>query len=200
MLRRWARSLALLAPMGVAACGTGAQGGGASVSGVVGGAPFTARDSYATQGRSATSSGLPEASVTIVITDYAGACATAGAYAGGTTLVLTITRQGAAVVPGTYGADGGGGEQVSAALQRTDAQCHLGAVDTMSSGSVTLDSVSATEVAGSFQLTFPDGSLSGSFHAAPCGADAGTFVGAVDASAGLDAGAAGEGGACGTGR
>jgi len=196
MLGGWARSLAVLAPVAVAACQTGAPGGGASVSGIVGGASFSARDSYATRGSSVTSSGLPAQSVTIVITDYTGACA--GPRAGGTTLVMSIKRQGGAVLAGTYGADAGGDEQVAAALQSTDAQCHLGAVDTVSSGSITLDSVSGTEVAGSFQLAFPDGSLSGSFHAAVCGSEAGTF-GGDDASAGLDAGAIGDGGACGAG-
>lgn len=196
MLGRWARSPARLAPMVLVACQAGAPGGGTSVSGFVGGAPFTARDSYATQGSSPTSSGLPAQSITIVITDYTGACA--GPHAGSTSLVMSITHQGGAVLAGTYGADAGGDEQVAALLQRTDAQCHLGAVDALTSGTITLDSISGTDVAGSFQLTFHAGSLSGNFRAAVCGSDAGTSVG-DDASAGLDAGAIGEGGACGVG-
>ena len=81
------------------------------------------------------------------------------------------------VVAGTYAigtqtaVDGGTATRATASLQKNDAQCKSvvpNADHTASGGTVTITSISATGVSGSYSVTFADGTMSGAFNAADC--------------------------------
>jgi hypothetical protein len=170
------RSAVVLACVSAAcAAGCHAQAGSSeSVRGVLAGVLFVAQDGYATQSISSTLQPPPRIwSLDVVLTDYTGACATASTLrAGGTTVQVSIVREGERVAPGTYGTDGGAGLRLTAILQRTDAACQLARLETASAASVTIDVVEGAAVRGTLSLRFPDGVLSGNFVAPYCDSDA----------------------------
>lgn len=182
-----ASAIALVSAALVAGCHVH-PGNGDTVTGAIAGVVFTARDAYATQSSSGTPSPLPRtSSLVIVVTSVADGCASAPALrAGSTTVEVSITRQGGEPIPsGTYDADGGAqqGVTVTALVQRTDAACRLASFEASTAGTLSLEVVEPSHVSGSFSLTFPDGSVAGSFEAPFCqaGAEAGA-IGPRDAA------------------
>lgn len=183
------RAIAVIALLGVVLAGAChvKEGDETNVTGTIGGVLFKSQDAYATQGASPAGN-PPQQTYTIgvFVTDLQGECGVAAA-AGGTTIAVTVTREGAPVASETYGADGGSdGVIVSAILERLDQGGRPIDVETATSGSITMDIVEPNEVRGSLSLTFPRGSLSGTFAAPFCGADGGR----ADAGPMIDGGSA----------
>lgn len=146
-----------------------------TVTGTIAGVVFRAKEGYATQGTS--SPGIPPIktwALSFFVSDGAAEC-TADPGPGSSTIEVTLTRQNAPIASGTYGADGGisDGVQVTALFQRLDDAGNPDDVEAAIDGSVVLEVLQPDEVRGTLSLTFPHGSVTGSFLAPFCGADAG---------------------------
>jgi hypothetical protein len=200
------RTLAAVALVGAALAGAChlKAGNEQTVTGTISGALFRAKQAYSTQGTS--SPGVPPVrtwTIAFFVTDTDEECAASPAP-GGTTIEVTLTRENAPLSSGTYGADGGttDGVRVTALLQRVDGAGSLDDVEVATDGSVVINVIEPDEVRGTLSLTFPNGSVSGTFVAPFCNGDAGHVdaghmdaehvdAGHVDAGnvdAGLDAG------------
>jgi hypothetical protein len=173
----------------VVACHSGTGGSGSasiSVTGTIGGEGFEFIDvgGWASQG---VITGGPFAGVTIAATSKLGACGAADqsnlSRANLTSFFILITDTGgtspaAPIAPGTFafgsmqiGADAGVTETVNASIGSTDAMCQPIGFNGIqaSGGSVTLTSITASEIDGSFDFTFYNmGELKGSFRAPVC--------------------------------
>jgi hypothetical protein len=79
------------------------------------------------------------------------------------------------VTPGTYTK----GDRLGAVIVSADATCAM-RDDGASAATVKVDEVTSTSITGSFDLTFPDGHLSGSFDAPFCEREAGADMGPPD--------------------
>ena len=105
-------------------------------------------------------------SLEVLMTDYTGACSmgvnSSRINAGALTMSLTGTDP---VVASTYRVDN---MVTYARLIRWDATCTATTNEPASGGSITLTSVTMTEVKGTFDLVFPDGELKGDFDAPAC--------------------------------
>lgn len=182
----------------VAACGSSATNGGAapgpgSASGTVSGTSLAVADAIAYAIRTTPSADVTYLAVELVNTTNA--CAVAeffpqNATKANVTMLLFIISSaqidstrliaaGAYPIGGTGFADGGGGFlglRASAQLSATNAQC-ASAIPTSDAtdGTITIDAITASVVSGTFDLKFPNGSMTGSFSAMFCTPpDAGT--------------------------
>ena len=164
--------------LAVAAC-SGAKVN--DVTGTVGKIGFKSKASVAQSASFGTEP--PSYFLTIVIADYNGLCpaeAVAGGVAGGlpiagaTSLTISLTRADVPIAPGTYtvasSSSGSSSTAVSVItqLERFDGTCNETENEAATSGSIVVEGVSANAASGSVNLTFPDGTLSGSFQAAAC--------------------------------
>jgi hypothetical protein len=152
-----------------AACSSSSGGGTgtASVTGTIQGAAVPASD---TVGLSSVASGGSEAAVGAIITNIAGACGVLQSHGNppsATALIVAVTAMGGSVATGTYGVVSQG-FGASASYATEDTSCNTSFSENASSGSVTLTTVSASTVAGTFDLTFGSDHLTGSFSAPIC--------------------------------
>ena len=192
MLGAAALSISVYATVGVAACGgttaNGGSTGGGSASGTVGGVTLAVADAVAIA--EGGTPGVDARVVLVELLDIPNVCALLqnfpsnadkGNYTGLGLQVSVFGVGGAgSVVAGTYTINGGGvgvgdggigAASASATLDRNDAQC-TSTVPTAdrraTGGTITISSISAAGVTGSYSATFKDGTLSGSFNAAFC--------------------------------
>lgn len=161
-----------------------------NVSGIVGAIAFKAKTSVA----QSVSLGTTPASyeLSIEVADYGELCAetevSVSSIAGGlpiagtTSLTIVLDRTNSPIQPGTYSvasASAGspltgpstpapGTVTVSTLLTRFDSNCNQTENEAASSGTISIQGIESDAASGTLHLTFPDGSLSGSFHAAPC--------------------------------
>jgi hypothetical protein len=167
-------SLALVAGVSVAACGSSAGGpgmaqpGSTSVAGTVGRLTASMQDATALVGSLTVGGGsVPEADV--ILTNFVGTCAALeqrGNQASSATLVIAVAAQ-SAVGPGTYAVTATGAIRV--AYQAQDANCVTTISETAQSGMVTYDMVDSSRIVGSVDATFPAGDhFSGNFTAPVC--------------------------------
>ncbi len=187
-------SVACFVSVGVAACGgiTSSGGGGStgagSVSGTVGSISFAVADVVAVA--ESGTPGVDARSIQIDLFDIPNVCALVQTFpnnsdkASYTALELRLSVSGSgssssAIVAGTYTLgpitggprDGGTSVHASANLAKNDAQCNsvVPSQDrSATGGTITITSISATSVEGSYAVTFADGTMSGSFNAAFC--------------------------------
>lgn len=150
--------------LGVLTYGCGSNAVSTSVSGTIGGATIMAADTVGIVARGQSTTAAANA----IITNFSGACQAFKSKqdlpANGTALVLSVVVNGTAVSPGTYQIAGGtpGASVGFLTADKTGQQ-------EGTSGSVTLDTVSATTINGSFEVTMADGDhLSGTFVAPIC--------------------------------
>jgi hypothetical protein len=169
----------------VAACSTssGNAAGGAdsgsptstSVTGTAGGQSLGVKD---TVGLYSAGNASTVPYVGAIVTNFAASCTLfqSGGKAPPSTQLLNIevlSFGSTAPAPGTY-AYGNADAGVAILVQyvATDASCSKTIDESAMTGSVTLDSVSATEVAGTFDVTFPGGDrLTGQFAGPVCNVD-----------------------------
>jgi hypothetical protein len=104
-------------------------------------------------------------SVDVLMTDYTGACSMGFNSSHVDAGALRMFVQGTdPVTAGMFVVDG---MQYSATLTRWDASCAR-AYENATGGTISLTTVTATEVKGTFDLKFPDGELKGDFDAPKC--------------------------------
>lgn len=156
------------------ASATATTTGTGTISGPIAGRTFVVADAYAELDSSASQP------VVVKMRDYVGACAMAqvrASKAGSTEFKLEIhpTTSGAAFPgPGTYPVlvdkpDGGSPAfYVEAQAKVFDGACSSTTIARGSSGTVTLSSVTSTEVKGTFDVTFPSGRVTGTFDVGVC--------------------------------
>jgi hypothetical protein len=145
------------------------------VSGTIGGDSVVATDAIALQGPS---SGLIPNSAEIILTNLSSFCAVEQGHhnpPNAQELTLSVFEYVGSLGPGTYGIGSSSSELGEATFSATDTNCNPTAasagVGLATSGTITLSSVSATEIAGSFDLTFSGGDhLTGTFSAPVCNA------------------------------
>jgi hypothetical protein len=177
-------SLGIACTAALLACGGGSSSNpaAAAVSGTLGGEPVAATDAIALQGPS---SGLAPYSAWIILTNLPGFCAVEQGHhnpPNAQELTLEVFEYVGALGPGTYGIGSSSSQLGEAAFSATDASCNPTAasaslgVGLAASGTITLSSVSATEITGSFDLTFsPSNHITGTFSAPVCNATVMTF-------------------------
>jgi len=181
---------ALLFALGLAACGGGAVGS-ASAQGTVGGSAYDAvsfSEATAVVVHSAacvSNSGTQDISaVEILLSSRPGLCASESSGvqpASNTLLVLDIEESAsatsAAIPIGTYAVGSGASSgtdvngnaySASATAEILDATCASSSGGNSRGGTITLTSIANGEVAGSFQIDFDDGALTGTFSTAAC--------------------------------
>ena len=155
-------------------CGSSGGGGGdasASLTGTIGGKSVPSSDGVGI--RSVVSHGsTSEAAAGVILTNVANACGVLQAHGnppGATTLTIVVTASGNAVPAGTYAVSGSGGFGASASFTAEDANCNIDSIAQAYTGSVTLTTSTASEVAGSFDLTFEgQDHVTGVFSAPVC--------------------------------
>jgi hypothetical protein len=152
---------------GLAAC-SGPAGASASVKGNIGGATVPTTDVI---GMSSTFGSGPAAitSLSVVLTSQVGLCGRADAAIGALTVLrIGVSVAGSSAPASTY-TIGGGSALVTADYDVADSGgTATGQPDTATAGSITFTSVSSSTLAGSFEFTFPDGQVSGTFNAPIC--------------------------------
>jgi hypothetical protein len=125
--------------------------------------------------------GKSESAVGVIVTNIAGACSALQTHdnpANAITLTIEVTAAGTRVAPGAYSVVPSG-FGASAGYAADDSNCNETASARASSGTVTLTTVTASQVTGSFSLTF-DGTdmVTGTFSAPIC-----TYSNEADAAA-----------------
>jgi hypothetical protein len=183
MLRTAATAAALSLCLCATACGGDATGS-SSITGTVSGLAFsTIGDSEGLQMSATCTRGTSTGSVSMIgvaITDTGGQCAAlqAGAVTKNTQMLSLIVATGVAgttapaLGTGTYSI---GTSQTtssytitSATVEKRDAACGATVSQEATSGTITISALSGSSISGSVNLTFPSGTLSGSFNAAVC--------------------------------
>jgi hypothetical protein len=189
--------IAIAAAASLAACSSSSSGsaaaqthGSGSATGTVNGASLPVADAYSFENvfSAPNPDGTTDTTYTVSISlvSFAGICAWHDDVGGDDTkksssnVCLDILSGGAPVAPGTYGylpADGGallaGEVVVSGAVQTLDENCDGESIDA-TDGTVTVTSVDDGVYVGTYSLTFPSGTITGSFSASDCPeADAG---------------------------
>ena len=165
----------LLTLLACAACG---GSGSATVSGSVGGLGLSHVAEVTAIDVPPPSCARPQPSLSITISDRAGACSAlqhSDILANATLLSLLISPgdDPNPILPGHYvvGQDGhdpvGYPTNVQAAFGHTGADCSA-AGQNATAGTIDVSSIDGGNVAGSFNLTFPGGALTGSFRTAGC--------------------------------
>jgi hypothetical protein len=186
----FASCFAALASVPFAACGGstsngGGGSGGGSVTGSVGGISLAVADAVAFADGHHTV-GVDAKEVFVELFDISNVCALAQTFPSGaekasyTGLIISFAQLGGApIAPGTYnvgatllGPDAGPlGARAGAALSKNDAQCKSqvpSGTGGATSGTATITTISANAVTGTFNLTFSQGTLQGSFTAGVC--------------------------------
>jgi hypothetical protein len=177
----------------IAACSgttTGVGGASTSVSGTVGGKPVATTDSAGLVGTlSGTGSRATYAGVIVV--NKAGVCGLLQGNANppnATSLTLVVATGSVNTPPpvgvGTYTISAtppppdanGNVTQASASFSAQDQSCNKTTSLTAQSGSISIKSVSGSDISGSFDVMFPSGDhLTGSFSAPVCNVDISTL-------------------------
>lgn len=163
--------------LGAAGCGGTSSGGGpaSTVTGQAGGQAVPTTDTVAvnvTQTLSTSTGSVTETSLEVAILNVANTCGILqrhGLPASTTALSFGVTTRAASIPAGTYSIGQTGAFQTVAAFGTTDASCQTKTNETATSGTVILTSVSATTVAGSFDVKMDNGDhLTGTFDAPVC--------------------------------
>ena len=176
---KWLKSAAFAGIVAVLACGSSSGGGGAAtVTGTVAGAKVPTTDTIAIVGPLVDTFGdFPEQGVTVAITNLTPACSFA--QPGGdsnppnSTVLLMVVGSPEAVTPGTYSiiATTPTATTINTLLvfEAVDGQCKQTSMHAARSGTITLSTISATAVEGSFDVSLDTGeTLSGTFDAPIC--------------------------------
>jgi hypothetical protein len=169
-MARMHRLVACLLALTACSSTTHVGGGSGAVNGTVAGNSLAPSDTVAIIG-SQNSSGVNVQYAAIVLSDVGAMCTRLTnhqAAPNGTGLALVVGTSAALVQPGTYTINAHGAETATAEFAKVDAKCQSTLMDAATGGTVTITTFSTSEVSGAFQLTFPDGSLSGSFDAPAC--------------------------------
>lgn len=184
-------AILLAAAASLAACSSSPSGGSAvqtngsgSAAGTVNGASFPVADAYSSEDifTSPNPDGTVDTTytVSIVLESFAGICAWRSTVGGDDTkknssnVFLNVLSGGAPVTAGTYAfapAAGGAlaiGEVVFlGSVQSLDGDCEGESIDA-TDGSITVASVDGGVYVGTYSLTFPSGTVTGSFSASDC--------------------------------
>ena len=173
--------LSAVCALGIVACGgatSGPGGGSSTVNGTVaGGQKVPTNDAIgvvSTQTQTVGTSTVTTALVGVAITNKANVCEIAQAHhvpANATILSLSVTKPGNAIAPGTYtlGSNGLSNTFVGAEYTQYGASCATSHDELGATGTITLTTVSASAVQGTFDVTMANGDhLTGSFDAPVC--------------------------------
>jgi hypothetical protein len=167
----------------VALCACGTEN---SVSGTVQGTPLPAKDALLLQGTEIFG-GVSSTFAAVALLNFSNACATTQADLAADKDKPNVTDLAIAVVSltnieaGTYPITTQSVPAATASFSATDATCGTTLNVQATGGSVTFNSLTASQATGSFNLTFGSDTLTGSFNASNCSvsfntsADAGTF-------------------------
>jgi hypothetical protein len=175
----WLVSAAFLGITTVLACSSSSGGGGtATVTGTVAGAKVPTTDTIAIVGPLVDTFGdFPEQGVTVAITNLTPACSFAqpgsDSNPPNSTVLLMVVGSPEAVTPGTYSiiATTPTATTINTLLvfDAVEDQCKRTSHHVARSGAITFSTISATAVAGSFDVTLDTGeNLTGSFDAPIC--------------------------------
>ncbi len=147
-----------------------------SVTGVIDGAPFTAKDAIAMIG-AVNGPTISGATGGVLLTDFAGACGLArkNADVAGTAIkvfISTMTTGGAVkpIVPGSYKLHHATkvGTDTVVDLETDDASGKALVKKSATSGTVTFTAIDAVHIAGSVDVKFEHGALTGTFDVPVC--------------------------------
>ncbi len=170
-----------LAAVGCSSTDDNASPAPLEVSGTVGGITVPAVDSagviatFEPNTAGINSSPDPVTLMLVAVADKANLCGYRSSPPSTTALSFILGVKGRAISPGTYNVGavdlndaGTATYSLAGAFATTDAQCKPSTAKSAISGTVTIDSVSSSAAAGSFDLIFGDGSAKGKFTTSLC--------------------------------
>jgi len=113
----------------------------------------------------------PYTAMLIAVANRANLCSATSGLANATAMSFILGMKGQAIVPGKYsiGGDAKKGEtSLLGGFATTDASCQASVAKPAITGTLTVDSVNSSEVVGSFDVVFLEGSAKGTFKTSLC--------------------------------